>query len=74
VRLLEVVGEAAARVSPATQSRIPDVPWPQIVGMRNRLIHGYDDVDFAILWEIVAVDLLKLVPAVEQHLDASPRE
>lgn len=45
-RLLEIVGEAAAHVSPATRDQHPEVPWPAIVGMRNRLIHGYDAVDF----------------------------
>lgn len=39
-RLVEVIGEAANRVSNETQRRHPDIPWPQIVGMRNRLIHG----------------------------------
>src|SRR5438105_15279965 len=49
VRLLEIVGEAATRVSPAVQAANPSIPWPQIVGLRNRLIHGYDAVDFDIL-------------------------
>jgi uncharacterized protein with HEPN domain len=53
VRLLEIVGEAAARVSNETRERHPDIPWPEILSLRNRLIHGYDEVDFDILWEIV---------------------
>ena len=61
VRLLEIVGEAANRVSPETQQRLSGVPWPAIVGLRNRLIHGYDEVDFDILWDIVTVDLPRLV-------------
>ena len=48
-RLMEIVGEAANRVSSATQQKHPEVPWPQIIGMRNRLIHGYDVIDFDLL-------------------------
>ena len=50
VRLLEIIGEAANRVPLAVQSQYPQIPWLQIVGLRNRLIHGYDEVDFDILW------------------------
>jgi uncharacterized protein with HEPN domain len=61
VRLLEVVGEAAARVSSQTQCAHPDVPWPDIVGLRNRLIHGFDEVDFNILWDVIRKDLPSLI-------------
>ena len=71
VRLLEVVGEAAARVSIETRRGSPQVPWAEIVNLRNRLIHGYDSVDFDILWDIVTEDLpplvLKLEPMVESE-------
>jgi uncharacterized protein with HEPN domain len=68
VRLLEIVGEAAARV-PAEQCILhPDIPWPEIVGLRNRLIHGYDSVDFDILWQIVTEDLPPLIAALEKTL------
>ena len=49
VRLLEIVGEAASRVPAEIRVRHPDIPWPEIVGLRNRLIHGYDSVDFDML-------------------------
>jgi uncharacterized protein with HEPN domain len=49
VRLVEIVGEAASRVSAETRGRYPDVPWSQIVALRNRLIHGYDSIDLDIL-------------------------
>jgi uncharacterized protein with HEPN domain len=45
VRLLEIVGEAAGRVPAEERARHPDIPWIEIVGLRNRLIHGYDSVD-----------------------------
>lgn len=61
VRLLEIVGEAASRVSNDLRERNPQVPWPQIVSLRNRLIHGYDSVDFDILWFIIHDDLPPLI-------------
>ena len=65
VRLLEIIGEAANRVPEHQRARIPEVPWAQIVGLRNRLIHGYDEVDFDILWQIVGHDLPNLIKALE---------
>ena len=67
-RLLEIVGEAAGRVSQATRDQHPQIVWPQIVGLRNRLIHGYDQVDCDILWLIVQTDLPKLIEELEQVL------
>ena len=61
VRLLEVVGEAANRVTADTRQRHPSIPWGAITGMRNRLIHGYDEVDFDILWDVVQHDLPPLI-------------
>jgi uncharacterized protein with HEPN domain len=68
VRLLEIVGEAAAKVSPATREQCPHIPWQDIVGLRNRLIHGYDEIDFDILWDIVNHDLPPLVGSLQQLL------
>lgn len=56
VRLLEIIGEAAARVPAELREQFPEIPWQQIVGLRNRLIHGYDSVDLDILWQIVSRD------------------
>ena len=49
VRELEVIGEAANKLSSETRERFPSIPWTKIVGMRNRLIHGYFDVDYSIV-------------------------
>jgi uncharacterized protein with HEPN domain len=68
VRLLEIVGEAANRVPDEVRSLHPEVPWPQIVSLRNRLIHGYDAVDNNILWQIIVQDLPALVVALEAIL------
>jgi uncharacterized protein with HEPN domain len=64
-RLLEIVGEAANRVSDDTKERYSQIPWGQIVGLRNRLIHGYDAVDLDILWNIIQYDLPPLIEDLE---------
>ena len=69
VRLLEIVGEAAGRVSEATRDQHPEIPWADIVGLRNRLIHAYDAVDFDILWNVVRDDLPPLVAALRSIVD-----
>jgi len=66
VRLLEIVGEAANRVPEEVRTRISDIPWSHIVGLRNRLIHGYDAVDFEILWRTVTDDLPRLIEALRR--------
>jgi uncharacterized protein with HEPN domain len=71
-RLLEIVGEAAPRVTEFTRDRYPQVPWTQIASLRNRLIHGYDEVDFDILWDIVQSDLPALVAELRGILAADP--
>lgn len=68
VRLVEIVGEAAKRVSLARQAAIPGVPWPLVVSTRNRLIHGYDSVDFDVLWAVATRDLPELIEHVERAL------
>jgi uncharacterized protein with HEPN domain len=65
VRLVEVIGEAAARVPEDFRRRYPQVPWRQTVGLRNRLIHGYDVMDFDILWAVLKHDLPELIEALE---------
>ena len=65
VRLLEIIGEAANRIPEEEQAHHAEIPWPQIVSLRNRLIHGYDSVDFDILWQIVTEDLPPLIASLE---------
>ncbi|MFQ5512734.1 MAG: DUF86 domain-containing protein [Candidatus Krumholzibacteriia bacterium] len=73
VRLVEIIGEAAARVSKPTQDAYPGVPWTQIVSTRNRLIHGYDFVDYDILWHTVQEDLPALIRELEDVLSSDDR-
>lgn len=65
VRLLEILGEAANRVPPEERALHPGIPWPQLGGLRNRLIHEYDNVDHDILWQILTRDLPPLVRELE---------
>lgn len=64
-RVVEIIGEAATRVSQAVQQRHGQIPWPEIIGLRNRLVHGYDAVDVNILWDIVQQDLSPLIEQLE---------
>ena len=66
VRLIEIVGEAAPRETRETQQDHPEIPWLQIAGIRDRLIHGYDIVDLDIVWETVTQDFPKLVAQLER--------
>jgi len=62
---LLVLGEAAKRLSAAFREEHPDVPWKAIAGMRDRLLHGYDDVDLDLGWKTVDEDLPGLVKRLE---------
>ena len=59
------MGEAAARISEPFREQHPDLPWRQVIGMRNRLIHGYDDIVLSVVWEVIQNDLPKLIQALE---------
>jgi uncharacterized protein with HEPN domain len=69
---VEIVGEAAAPVGEDTRLRYPELPWADMVGMRNRLVHAYFDVDLALLWTTVTSDLPELIRILEQLLDPKP--
>jgi uncharacterized protein with HEPN domain len=71
VRLLEILGEAANRVPPEARGRYPQIPWPQLINLRHRLIHGYDQVDFDILWQILARDLPLLIDELAAILSSA---
>ena len=61
VRAVEIIGEAASRVTPETRSATPTMPWASIVGTRNRLIQAYFDVDRDILWRTVTEEIAELL-------------
>ncbi len=64
-RLMEILGEAATRIAPQSRSKYPNLPWRQIIGMRNHLVHGYDTVDWDILWDTITDDLPPLIKALD---------
>lgn len=68
-RLLEIVGEAAARVSIDARARTPEVRWSDIIGLRNRIVHGYREIDRNIVWSIVELDLPPLIRTLERIVD-----
>ena len=70
VKDIEIVGEAASRLSPECQQTYAQLPWPQIVGMRNRLIHAYFDIDTETVWKTVSDDLPPLIVELESILAA----
>jgi uncharacterized protein with HEPN domain len=74
VNCLAVVGEAAAHLSPEARAYDASVPWPRIVGMRNRLIHAYFDIDQDEVWLAVTEDLPTLADQLQSILDAACQE
>jgi uncharacterized protein with HEPN domain len=68
VRLLEVIGEAAKGVSESVRNLSPSIPWRQVAGTRDRLIHGYFDVDLDVVWSILITDLPQLIMELKQLL------
>ncbi len=68
VRAIEVIGEAAAKVSEDTRMRASEVPWRAIVSMRNRLIHAYFDIDHDIVWQTATEEIPALLPSLRALL------
>jgi uncharacterized protein with HEPN domain len=66
IRPLLIVGEAARRVSQETRDQISDLPWSDMVAMRNLMIHEHDDIDMGIVWDTVQNDLPPIVAALER--------
>jgi len=69
VRLLEIIGEAATCVSAGYREKYTQIPWKKMIGLRNRLIHGYFDINLDIVWDTIMKDLPPLVDALEKIID-----
>jgi uncharacterized protein with HEPN domain len=72
IRALEVIGEAANKVSAGLKAAHPEIPWRDIVGMRNRLIHGYDDVRMEQVWAVTQQQLEPLIAALDPLIPPPP--
>ena len=67
-RLVELIGEAASKYPKDMQQKYPQIPWPKIINMRNRLIHGYDFVDYDILWDAITINIPQLLIELDKIL------
>ena len=74
IRSLEVIGEAAGKVSVATRTAHPEIPWREITGMRHRLIHGYAEVRLDLVWLVLGNHLGPLIAALEGLLPGQSRD
>lgn len=71
-KAVEVVGEAASRVSRTLRDAHPEIPWSDIVGMRNRLVHDYQNIDLEVLWSVVTTELRPLVERLSSLIPEPP--
>jgi len=68
VKEIEIIGEAASRISDESRKALPRIPWPKIIAMRNRLIHAYADVDLSIVWDTLTGALPELLRELDTAL------
>jgi uncharacterized protein with HEPN domain len=66
IKSIEIIGEAASQISEARKAENDNIPWKDIIGMRNRLSHGYFDVNLDIVWQTVKTDLPDLIKALKE--------
>jgi uncharacterized protein with HEPN domain len=71
-RLVEIIGEAAKSVSEPTRALAPAIPWREITGTRDRIAHGYFDINLDTVWEILTLDLPKLARELEYLIPRLP--
>lgn len=65
LKAVEIIGEAATRMSLETKQAHPEIPWPKMIGMRNRIVHAYFAVELETLWRVVQDDLPVLIGQLE---------
>jgi len=68
IRALEIIGEAVKRLPADFREQYPSMPWKDMAGMRDKIIHGYDEVDLRIVWKVVKEDIPMLKPRLQQIL------
>jgi uncharacterized protein with HEPN domain len=72
IRRLLVIGEAARRVSEATRQTLPNISWQEINGMRNRLVHEYDDINLNIVWDVIQSEIPSLIKELKLQIPPEP--
>jgi uncharacterized protein with HEPN domain len=70
LRHLQIIGEAARTIPEEIRELAPAIPWTQIAGMRNILVHGYFEIDTDLVWDAVTRDVPALKPVIEQMLSS----
>lgn len=73
-KLLEIIGEASRRISVGFREKYPFIEWKSIAGLRDRLVHGYDTIDYNVLWDTCVLDLPPLAAKLERVLRDEPGE
>ena len=68
VRAIEIIGEATKRLPMTIRDQYPNLPWKDLAGMRDVIIHGYDNVNLRIVWDVVKQDIPRIKPQIEQIL------
>ena len=74
IRSLEIIGEAAKKIPERLRKKFPDIPWKEMAGMRDKLIHEYHGVDLEIVWTVIKEELPPLKPKFEKMLEEVGRE
>lgn len=74
VRCLEIIGEAASRITKERRDELPQIPWPQMIGMRNRIIHAYFDIRLNAVWDTVTLNLPPLITELEKIISVEEQE
>ncbi len=69
---INIIGEAAKHISPATAKALPDIPFEMIRGMRNRIAHEYDRIDYRKVWGVTQENIAPLIAALQKHFAAHP--
>ncbi len=72
IRRLLVIAEAARRVSDTTRQALPNISWQEINGMRNRLVHEYNDVNLNIVWDVVQSEIPPLIEELKSQIPPEP--
>lgn len=65
MKLIEIMGEAASRLSNNARDSVPGIAWRKVTGMRNRLVHDYGNIDYQVVLDVVRDDLPELIAAIE---------